>query len=775
MARQKTSVEYNNFTKGFITEASPLTFPENASLDEENMNINRDGSRQRRFGITWASNAHIISDVTPISVSEEATNSFTWKSAGNDGNVNLGVLQKGKSLYFFDLDDTDPASAFLTTYTFSVLDVPAGKEKLPFDFASAYGKLLVTVDSAEVHVFTWTGAVVTDNAYKITIRDLFGVDDGFAVDFRPTGATIPESHWYNLRNQGWPKSTRLANTTGAGGQPGGAATDGDPIQNTYDNVAFWPSNADLIWSIKMENLGTASGWIDSFGAFDPNEMTKQHFGSTPAPKGRYIIDLFERGAARMSQSGRVGLPQDETTGGINSIASFAGRIWYAVDEESLISGDDNSPNIGNMIFYSQATEEEIKWGACYSENDITSEDFNQTLASDGGYISIPECGTVYNLVPLGESLFVFASNGVWEIFGGDQGFSAEVQTIVKVTDVGAISNRSITTGDNLIGYWTESGIYGISLDQTSLRGVVNNLTENTIQSFYDEIPLFRKILARGSYDYLSKQATWLYSVEDLGSPFYYDRELVLDLRTGAFTKRTFPGIERTTGNGPYVCAYLNLRNLLDISTEVPVTAQGVPVSAGGVLVTVGETDAEQATKSSTMYWIANWDNITPLERFRLGGYLNFEFDDWNFTPNDELVFGNDSPAFILTGSITGGDSSKDKLMPYVSVRMKRTETAFNVNASDEVEVVGASGCLMSSQWDWTNDPLSYRWSRPQQVYKLPRAVYYNTGDLLKHDVVRTRNKIRGMGKAVSLKFESEPKKDMFIYGWGMDVILKRET
>ena len=39
---------YKSFIQGLVTEASPLTFPENASIDEDNFVLNRDGSRSRR-------------------------------------------------------------------------------------------------------------------------------------------------------------------------------------------------------------------------------------------------------------------------------------------------------------------------------------------------------------------------------------------------------------------------------------------------------------------------------------------------------------------------------------------------------------------------------------------------------------------------------------------------------------------------------------------------------------------------------------------------------
>ena len=53
MARQKAKKEYNTFVKGLTTEAGPLTFPENASLIDENFVLNRDGSRQRRLGLNY--------------------------------------------------------------------------------------------------------------------------------------------------------------------------------------------------------------------------------------------------------------------------------------------------------------------------------------------------------------------------------------------------------------------------------------------------------------------------------------------------------------------------------------------------------------------------------------------------------------------------------------------------------------------------------------------------------------------------------------------------
>ena len=48
MAEAKEVKNSFSFVKGFISEASGLTFPEDASLDEENFDILLDGSRAKR-------------------------------------------------------------------------------------------------------------------------------------------------------------------------------------------------------------------------------------------------------------------------------------------------------------------------------------------------------------------------------------------------------------------------------------------------------------------------------------------------------------------------------------------------------------------------------------------------------------------------------------------------------------------------------------------------------------------------------------------------------
>lgn len=51
MARQKFEKTFNTFTKGLMTEASELNFPEDFSLYEKNFVLKTDGGRDRRLGM----------------------------------------------------------------------------------------------------------------------------------------------------------------------------------------------------------------------------------------------------------------------------------------------------------------------------------------------------------------------------------------------------------------------------------------------------------------------------------------------------------------------------------------------------------------------------------------------------------------------------------------------------------------------------------------------------------------------------------------------------
>ena len=78
------------------------------------------------------------------------------------------------------------------------------------------------------------------------------------------------------------------------------------------------------------------------------------------------------------------------------------------------------------------------------------------------------------------------------------------------------------------------------------------------------------------------------------------------------------------------------------------------------------------------------------------------------------------------------------------------------------------GVQITAKWEWTTKVGSGRWSNPQQGIK-PMRVHGPTSPTTPFDQDRrvwfSKLKIRGQGKSLVLRFESEQGKDFQIFGW----------
>ena len=100
----KSSIERNSFVRGLITEATALTFPENAAIDLQNFELNRDGSIKRRLGMAIEGTGTTIdTERTATSVGNYAIQTYKWTNVNNDPTLSIGVVQIGNRLWFTDL------------------------------------------------------------------------------------------------------------------------------------------------------------------------------------------------------------------------------------------------------------------------------------------------------------------------------------------------------------------------------------------------------------------------------------------------------------------------------------------------------------------------------------------------------------------------------------------------------------------------------------------------------------------------------------------------
>ena len=117
MPRNYQALEVNAFSKGIMTAASPLTYPEGTALKIDNFNLNRDGSLSRRFGLKDVSSAL---DTNSVFLDKSAlTNVFEWDGAGGVPNSRLLVVQDGTIARVFDRTAEDMAAAEIGTFNVS--------------------------------------------------------------------------------------------------------------------------------------------------------------------------------------------------------------------------------------------------------------------------------------------------------------------------------------------------------------------------------------------------------------------------------------------------------------------------------------------------------------------------------------------------------------------------------------------------------------------------------------------------------------------------------
>ena len=492
MPISKGNQPINTFVKGLITEASPLTFPENSSLDESNFKLLLDGSRERRLGIDLEDNYAYYDMGLPLSFIPSATQScFYWPSPNGSTKVDIGVVQLGPYLAFLNLLTANPSANVLNGGTAINTGVPVNA---PWQFAIINNYLLAVNESLpQPYLISYNDEtdVISYETSAIQIRDLYGVDDNIGVGQRPT--TLTELHKYNLRNQGWNSS--IVSTCGT-----------DAIDCTFSTLGVYPSNSDQ-WGIgRIGDLTDAN-----VNKYDPTLAQRNIVDGGQVPRGTYIIDLYNRGLSRYTLTG-LNTPLDRENTYISTCASYAGRAWYSGIQGQLLDGDSRSPHLSNAVLYSQVFRNKEDLVKCYQEADPTSYLFNEVIDTDGGIVFISEAIDICRIIPVKQSLFVFARNGVWEIRGDEGGFRATSFQVNKLSSIGVYSPYSIIEANGTIMFWAIEGIYAISPNpQNPGQWDTQNITYTNIQKYYNKIPDIIKKSAKGFYDAATNQCRWLFT------------------------------------------------------------------------------------------------------------------------------------------------------------------------------------------------------------------------------------------------------------------------
>ena len=781
--QQYSQKTVNTFIKGLYTEASVMTYPENTSSDELNFDLLIDGTRRRRRGIAYEDN---YQNSTFAVASGDLIHNETWTNVSGIGGTEFLVVQHNNMVYFYD-KSLDTISAGQKSFSINLNNYSANNSysvsSSYINTASVTGYLIIVspaIDPIRVEYIP-ADDNITVSKIKIQVRDLeyLGMSSNITFISRTSNlvtVTVSTPHYYNAGDTveidssifqfngtftlaGAPTSTTMTYTL-AGANFSSTAASGLAIKEVAPETPPTAITNNYLYDLfnqgwYSDNNGRSGNafdyWDNTRADFPPrnkpwwsgkntnndqdiDQYLKIEYGNTLAPNGHFILDFFNQN--RSAASSINNLTTIVEAARFNSVAPYAGRVWYA--------GLDSSKN-GGKIFYSKIIESEKDFGLCYQKEDPTSEDTPGLVDSDGGYIIIPEASSIQALFTTGSILYVLAANGVWVIGGVDQVFKATEYYVSKISSFGISSKRTLINVADSPVYWDTSGIYTVAIKEST--PFVTSMSDN-IRSFYDAISPDKKKDATAVFDRLGKRIIWMYSSEDETVPNKKSKILVYDLNLQAF----FPWeIANAAGTSPYLYGGFFLSGLGSSDVAYNILAgvdQVIDASSNTVVETISSTST---VNSDTKFFVRTAD-----------GYLTVA----NFTDRSFLDWGSANySSYAETAYDFSGSAMLKKNVPYIVSYMRRTEENFIPSGASYVADYPSS-CILTVKWDLSVD--SSRWSTPSQLY---RMVNYPTVDVnnltftYPYDTIVARTKIRGKGRVLRMRFESETGKDLNLIGW----------
>ena len=698
----------NNFIRGLITEAGEMTFPDGASVDELNCDLRRDGSRRRRLGVETET-GNVLSSFT-VSDSE-IISTGDWVNVAGNADLEFLVVQKGARLYFYNKANL-PNSGQLESGSVNLASYEhagsSGAETVKCQFTSIKGNLVVSSPAIEALAIEYNVSAQTFSVTQINflVRDFEW--QGNTSTYYNDDSTPSQNRKYDAKNAGWD------------------AGKGAPADLTKRLTHPWYSGKD------------------ANGDYDATEFNRIYSGTTLTGNGHFILDFFSKNRASVSGLSGLTKPTDPEPNRFRCVEAFSGRVFYA--------GLESSANAGSILF-SGLIETTDDLGKCHQVNDPTAEFLSDLLDTDGGVIKIPDAVKIQKLYAFQSSLFVFADNGVWQITGVDGVFTASSYSVNRVSRVGLLQPDTFVSADGVPFWWSRFGIHTLQSDPVSGQGQEQNLTINTIQNFWDSIDSDSKLKVTATFDGINKRIYWAYPDDNETVESKLNNFLILDIPLQAF----YPWrIEDEASNTDCVVGLAfysgyGASNLeLDVRTNSGV--DDVVTSAGDDVV------SEQVSTFNTgdpAIVLLIRDGAT--NKLTMGGFTSIGFLDWGSV---------NYVSYAETGYDFIGDAVIKKSAPYLVAYCRLTETGFTGNETIGYTAVRPSGLTVSSSWDFNEN-----FSTPQQLYRKKFPVVVDPNNLNEYnypeDVITSRVKVRGTGRSMRLRYESEQGKDFQLIGWGM--------
>lgn len=824
MARQQGTSIQNKFIRGFVTDATALSFPEDGCTDALNVEFDSTGRVTRRLG--FDTEASYTSDSVTLSAGD-AYATFIWEAVAGDGNKSFLVVQQGEIISFYDTSSSTELSgnkhSTEINLTTSFLATDSNRDPADYlcQFAFGNGDLFVVNGACDPFYVSYdeNDDDFTSTAITLEYRDFAGLEDGLEDDERITSTvtameTSNPNHYYNLLNQGWSGTDALtqwdtartdipsnqdyialyrssetdafddarvtANATGNRLAPkghyilqvgvddrqtaiedegysfivsttsntlidssegtiftnfstdGALAFDGDTDGNTYAETTGTSGyigrdyGAGNEKSINRVTLYPSTDKIDGFLANNNFDLTITLYGNNSTPANGTDGTSLGSEVLTADQTTLLTIESNDSSTSyryvwVNFVPDASDTIFVAemrmfsgiaaFDRAECVSffagrvfyGGIQSEDISNNIYFTQIIEDEDQYGRCYQKNDPTSEEFSDLLPDDGGVIKIPEMGTLRKLYTYQNGLLCFASNGIWLV----QGSAGSVFKAdgYQIKKISSIGVDSPGSCISLKGLPAWWGEDGIYTVQFDA-----NYDSFTPVSLTDDIiEIYYNSIPLANRKYVKGT----YDNEEQIAYWIYSEDT--DLGTDKYRYDTV------------LC--MNAKSRAFYKWEI---------SSGPLIRDIQYLKSADRTAMSKLKLLLhrNYNGSSADQTF--GEILNENYLDWE-TEGTEA----DYESYFVTGYKLDGQTQRFFQSNYVFVFLEQ-----ETNAS----------CFVQGLFDYTNASHTGKWSTKQQIYN---------ENLVSRDVNFRRLKVRGKGRALQLRFESESQKPFTIIGWSI--------
>ena len=337
---------------------------------------------------------------------------------------------------------------------------------------------------------------------------------------------------------------------------------------------------------------------------------------------------------------------------ITDVAYMSGKYFYLCKD--------------SVLFSQTVKEDGTGFDLCYQNADPTSTEVSDVVTTDGGYVKFNTMGRGMALKTFNRGVLVFGRDVVYGLISPIEGkFTATDYDILELSRAGLIGSESVVSTTQQVYYWSPTGIYTIGVNpETGSTIFAQSISLNTIQTFYNNLPIYSKEHCKGVYDYTTNRIYWYYPTDEehLNN---LDGCLVYDITYNCFMPQQISqDILYNTGFLEHLMLDVaDVSQSYEIEPTYYLRAGGVRVSAGGDKVLVSdETSTDYHRWTSIQHLVAK--RVDDKYQFSIGDFNDREFHDWEF---------QDYKSYVVSRPITLGDTYFNKQTPIMQTLFKRTE------------------------------------------------------------------------------------------------------